>query len=59
MLWPDMDVVDYLDSVAAFEQDGQVMSEAMAKALRDDQQPTSTFMGKPLPSWKDRVQSDE
>ena len=58
-LWPDIDVVDYLDSVAAFEQDGQVMSEAMAKALRDDQQPRSTIKGKPLPSWKDRVRSDE
>ena len=58
-LWPDIDVVDYLDSVAAFEQDGQVMSEAMAKALRDDQQTRSTIKGKSLPSWKDRVQSDE
>jgi transcriptional regulator with XRE-family HTH domain len=58
-LWPDIDVVDYLDSVAAFEQDGQVMSEAMAKALRNDQQPRSTIKGKTLPSWKDRVRSDE
>ncbi len=58
-LWPDIDVVDYLDSIAAFEQDGQVMSEAMAKALRDDQQPRSTIKGKTLPSRKDRVRSDE
>lgn len=58
-LWPDIEVVDYLDSIAAFEQDGQEMSEEMAKALRDDSQPRSTIEGKPLPSWKASVQSDE
>jgi transcriptional regulator with XRE-family HTH domain len=57
-LWPDIEVVDYLDSVAAFEQDGQEMSEEMAEALRGDSQPRSTIKGKPLPSWKENAQSD-
>jgi hypothetical protein len=58
-LWPDIEVVDLLDAAADFERDGQVMSEKMANALRDDSQPRSTIPGKALPSWKDRAVADE
>ena len=54
-LWPDIEVMDALDSVAAFQQDDQIMSEAMAKALRE---PSSLPDPKPirsLPSWKDET----
>jgi len=54
-LWPDIEVMDYLDAAAAFERDGQEMSEAMANALRDDSQPRSSLKGQALPSWKENA----
>ena len=51
-LWPDLDVMDNLDAVAAFQQDGYVMTEDEAKALRDPKLPRSAIKGQPLPSRK-------
>ncbi|GAB5514228.1 helix-turn-helix domain-containing protein [Rhodopirellula baltica] len=58
-LWPDIEVVDYLDSVVDFGRDGQVMSEEMANALRDDLQAQSPIRGERLPSWKEAKQNGE
>lgn len=58
-LWPDIEVMDYLDAAAAFERDGQEMTEEMARALRDDSQPRSSHRGQTLPSWKDNAQDNE
>jgi transcriptional regulator with XRE-family HTH domain len=51
-LWPDLEVSEYLDAVAEFQQDDRVMTEAEAAALRDTSQPRSKLKGQPLPSRK-------
>ncbi|MFY9255113.1 MAG: helix-turn-helix transcriptional regulator [Fuerstiella sp.] len=51
-LWPDLEVSEYLDSVAEFQQDDRIMTEPEAVALRDTSQPRSKLKGQPLPSRK-------
>ena len=51
-LWPDLEVADYLDAVAEFQDDGHVMTEAEADALRSTPQLPSSRIGRPLPSRK-------
>lgn len=53
-LWPDIAVADMLDTVAAFQEDGHVMTDAEAAALRDSQQSRSSIKGRPLPSRKQK-----
>jgi len=52
-LWPDLEIVDFLDDIAAAETDGYVMSESEASALRDKGQARSNIRGKALRSRKD------
>lgn len=52
-LWPDLEIVDYMDEIAATETDGYVMSESEASGIRDNSQPRSSIRGKPLRSRKD------
>jgi transcriptional regulator with XRE-family HTH domain len=52
-LWPDLEMVAYMDEIAATESDGYVMSEAEADGLRESSQPRSSVRGKPLRSRKD------
>ena len=52
-LWPDLEIVNYMDEIAAAESDGYVMSESEASGLRDNSQPRSSIRGKPLRSRKD------
>jgi transcriptional regulator with XRE-family HTH domain len=52
-LWPDLEIVQYLDEIAATETDGYVMSESEAIGLRDSGQPRSSIHGKPLRSRND------
>ena len=51
-LWPDIEVSEHLDTVAAFQEDGREMTEAESDALRDTTQPPSKIKGHPLPSRK-------
>lgn len=51
-LWPDLEVVEYLDAVAEFGRDDYIMTESEADALRDTKQARSTIKGNPLPSRK-------
>jgi transcriptional regulator with XRE-family HTH domain len=52
-LWPDLEMVAYMDEIAATESDGYVMSEAEADGLRESSQPRSSVRGNPLRSRKD------
>jgi hypothetical protein len=52
-LWPDLEMVAYMDEIAATESDGYVMSEAEADGLRESSQPGSSVRGNPLRSRKD------
>jgi transcriptional regulator with XRE-family HTH domain len=52
-LWPDLEIVNYMDEIAATESDGYVMRESEASGLRDSSQPRSNIRGKPLRSRKD------
>lgn len=52
-LWPDMEVLNYMDEIAATESDGYVMSESEARGLRDSSQLRSSIKGKPMRSRKD------
>ncbi len=52
-LWPDLEIVNCMDEIAATESDGYLMSESEASGLRDDSQPRSSIRGKPLRSRKD------
>lgn len=51
-LWPDLEVAERLDTVAAFQADGYVMTDAEAAALKDTTQPKSRIKGRPLPLRK-------
>ncbi len=51
-LWPQLEVAATLDAVAEFQDDGYVMTDAEADALRDSSQPRSKIKGRPLPSRK-------
>jgi transcriptional regulator with XRE-family HTH domain len=52
-LWPDLEIVQYMDEIVATETDGYVMSESEAIGLRDRGQPRSGIQGKPLRSRND------
>ena len=50
-LWPDIEVAEMLDTVADFEEDGHVMTEAEAQALRDtSNRNVPKIVVRPLPS---------
>jgi transcriptional regulator with XRE-family HTH domain len=50
-LWPDIDVAEMLDTVASFQQDDYVMTEAEARALSDTSRPNRPrIKSKPLPT---------
>lgn len=51
-LWPDLEVAERLDTVAAFQEDGYVMTAAEAAALKDTAQAKSRIKGRSLPSRK-------
>ncbi len=57
-LWPDLEIIHYMDEIAAAESDGYVMSESEARGLRGNSQPRSSIRGKPLRSRKDLKTND-
>jgi transcriptional regulator with XRE-family HTH domain len=57
-LWPDLEIVHYMDEIAATESDGYVMSESEASGLRGNSQPRSSIRGKRLRSRKDLKTND-